>query len=375
MGIRWFVLLLACQLVWADGRLETINGYRVLTVSGAPEELGRQHGLLLKDTVQRVVRDVVADGAGAWDLERLLTDAMAMEQHLEPDFRSELKALAQAAEVDYRQLVALQLFGDVGTAPSCTGYAAFGPATATGECLIGRNMDYWDYGVGEFANQLFCVQPASGNDFVTVSWAGVINGWTSLNEHGLYCSNNIGYGAQDLSLHGLSTCFMVRKVAQYAKTVSEAIELVRRTPRAIGTILLIAGGDPPDAAVVEYDHGNFAVRHATNGWVAADNTLLKLTQPDGATAEPFAWSRHGRLRELLLANHGRLDRSFNLAAADGVPIRGMNLHSALVFPADRSLYVSLGPEPAADQPYRGFRLTLRGIIGLDVRPARRAEDD
>jgi len=362
------------HLALATGRIETINGYRVLTVSGRPDELGREHGRLLGEQVRRVVQDVVVDGAGAYDLDGLLNGAMVMERYLEPDFRTELHALADAAGVDYRQLVALQLFGDVRIAPSCTGFAAFGPATATGECIVGRNMDYWDYGVGEFANQLCCVQPDVGHDFVTVSWAGVINGWTALNEHGIFCSNNIGYGPTEGSLEGLSTCFMVRKVVQYAATVDEAVAIVRRTPRAIGTILLIAGGDPADAVVVEYDHAQVCVRRAEDGWVAADNTMLLLGNEDGQPDPPSEWSRCGRLQELYEAARGQIDRTMNFAAADGVPIRSINLHSALAFPADRSLYVSLGPAPAADQPYRGFRLTPAGIIGLDVRPATAAPE-
>lgn len=348
----------------ADGTLCELNGYRVLTVEGSPREMGLQHGALLREDIQRVIQDVIVEGEGGGDLEALLAGADAMERHLPDDIREELRGLAEAAEVDYRRLVALQLFGDVRRGQGCTSFAAFGAATVDGELIAGRNMDYWDHGVSAYAAILLHVRPESGHEFVTCSWAGIINGWTALSDEGLVASNNSAYGGDD-SLEGLSTCFMVRKVVQFAGSVEEGIEIVRATPRACGTSLLIAGGEPPDAAIVEFDHSRLAVRRATDGYVAADNSFLALD--DEPREEPSTWSRHGTLLSLIRSAYGRIDRTMNFAAAAGVPIRSMNLHSALLFPRDRALYVSMGRAPAADQPYHGYRLTAEGLVGLDTR--------
>lgn len=367
--------LLLCGAAVAGGQLREINGYRVLSVEGTPREMGLQHGTLLAADVRRVVEDVVVKGAGGYGLEGLLAGADVMERYLPGDIREELRGLAEAAQVDYRQLVALQLFGDVRRGEACTSYAVFGPATATGELIAGRNMDYWDYGASEYAAILLHVKPRDGHEFITCSWAGIINGWTAMNDAGIVCSNNSAYGGED-SLRGLSTCFMVRKVAQFAASVDEGIQVVGATPRACGTNLLVAGGDPPDAAIVEYDHARVAVRRAREGYVAADNSFVALAS--GGSAEPSEWSRHGTLLKLIRGAYGRIDRTMNFAAAQGVPIRSMNLHSALVFPGDRVMYVSMGKAPAADQPYHGYRLTTDGVVGLDTRqdsPGARDDDE
>jgi len=371
-GRAWLVLAMALTVACRAqdgprGELREINGYRVLSVSGSPAEMGRQHGELLRDTVRRVVRDVVVEGAGAYGLDELLDGALVMERYLPDAYRQELRALADAAGVDYVQLVALQLFGDVRRAQFCTSYAVFGPATATGECICGRNMDYWDYGASEYAAILLHCKPADGHEFLTCSWAGIINGWTALNDHGVFCSNNSAYGGED-SLHGLSTCFMVRTVAQFAATVEEGVRVVETTPRACGTNLLIAGGDPPDAAMVEFDHRDLVVRRATEGFVLADNSFRSLGREEPLD-EPSAYSRYGTLLGLIREHYERIDRSMNFAAAPGVPIRSINLHSALLFPADRTIYVSMGRAPAADHPYRGFRLTDEGIVGVGLHPS------
>ncbi len=358
------------------GEYRILNGCRVLTVEGTARERGIQHGILLREEVRQVVSAVIDKGTGRWDLPGLLRDAMVMERYLPLEYREELRGLSEATGVDYPRLVALQLFGDVQRGSLCTSYAVFGPATATGEMIVGRNMDYSDYGVSPYGAILLHERPARGSEFVTCSWAGIINGWTTLSARGIVTSNNSAYGGQD-SLEGLPTCFMVRKVAQYAGSVEEGIRIVRQTPKACGTSLMIADGDGRAAAIVEYDHLRVVPRWARDGWVAADNSFQALGYAEGEPYTPSAYSRSGILAGLIVDHYGVIDRSMNFAAAPGVPIRSMNLHSALLFPGDREIWVSMGKAPAADQPYCGFRLTDRGLVPLGTRldePAPRETD-
>ena len=383
-------MLAAEPMEVAGGRRERMNGYQVLHLRGTPEEMGRQHGLLMKSQVQRMIKDLLLDGECDSEKEhkRLLAGAMVMEKYLEPEFRQELKALAEAAEVDYGDLVLAQLFGDVKRATTrrytststfdnsptdpdddtpwqCTSYAVFGPATATGECIVGRNMDFWDQGVSEWGAVLIHFKPDRGIPFMTTSWSGIINGWTAMNSDGICSANNSSFDGKSDSLEGLSTCFMVRKVAQYAHTVSEGVRIIQETPRACGTNMIVAGGNPPEAAIVEFDHEESAVRWSEDGAVWADNSFEKLYQTgDGYVSY---YSRAGRLKELIEDNHGSINRGMNFAAAEGVPLRYINLHSALLFPSDLRFNVSMSLKPAADHWYRPFRLTAEGIevVALD----------
>ncbi|MEW6356580.1 MAG: C45 family peptidase [Planctomycetota bacterium] len=344
----------------AGGRLETINGYLVLHIEGDPEAMGEQHGRLLKDKVKRVVADVI-DSQTEYHPD-LLRGAMKMEPFLPEDFRRELRALADAAEVAYEKIVALQLFGDVNRASFCTFFAAFDEATRTGEPIIGRNMDYDDYGVSEYGAVLIHFKPKNGLAFFTVSWAGVINGWTAMNEKGVVAANNTGYGTIENSMEGVSTCFMLRKVVQFADTVEKGIEIVKTTPRACGTILLIAGGHPPDAAAVEYDHKDLVVRRARGGVIVADNDFGLLHQKEPRKPDPQGTYRYDVLWNLIEKDRGKIDRNMNLIGAEGVPIESMNVHSALLFPRDLRFRVAMGKIPAFKQPYRKFHMTPKGIV-------------
>ena len=177
-----------CVGATAHGRLYEVNGYPILELSGTPEEMGEAHGRLLGQTVGKVVRDVLKPQEDPTRYRIIIEGARVMEQFQPEPYRREMQALARAAGVPYMEIVALQLYGDAerGRPPAmrvnplttyqCSNYAAFGPATRTGECIVGRNFDYWYPDVARYASIIIHYRPAKGRSFVTLSWVGVING-------------------------------------------------------------------------------------------------------------------------------------------------------------------------------------------------------
>ena len=346
-----------------------LDGYLTLHLEGSPEDLGRQQGFLLRSTVRRMLRDLLEGEAPRAEARaRLLAGARVMEPFQPAAYRAELRALAEAAGVDYIELLAAQLYGDVGRAPQCSSYAVWGDATADGKCYVGRNMDFWDHGIAEYGMVLLQYTPDRGLPFVTVSWAGIINGWTAMNTAGIVVANNTASGGRE-SLKGTSTCFLLRKVAQYARSVAEGVEIVRRGPRACGTNLIIAGGEPPTAAMVEFDHDRMSVRYSelpdpagpASSFVVADNSFRRLFLEPGETPGEDPWGRYGLLRGLIQERYGRLGPADNLAATEGVPLGGINLQCAFLCPSDLTFEIAMGPAPAYQQRFRRFRLTPTGL--------------
>jgi hypothetical protein len=290
-----------------------------------------------------------------------------MEGSQPKEYLDELRAVAAAAEVPYEQLALLQYYGDVrrcirgaGNAMFCTSFAVLPPLTKERVCLVGRNFDYDDHGVGAYASLLAYYRPKGRIPFVTVTWAGVINGWTLLNEKGVAVSFNIVAGSRSETLEAISTCFLLRHVAERAESVEQGIELIAKASRSCGTNLLVAQGNPPDAALIEFDHAKLAVRRPADGFVGAANTFMQLYQEGNPTASEHR-GRIGVAHGLALAGRGKVDFSFNIAGSDGVPINGMNLHSATIDATNRRLRVAMGTIPACDLPSRAFRLTEKGL--------------
>lgn len=372
------------------GRLETLNGYTVVSVEGTPEEMGTAYGKLLGPTIQKVVKAMITEGIGADAdaYQNILKGSKVMERFQPPEFLAELKAIAAAASVRYDDLVLLQYFGDVrrcitgaGSASMCCSFAVLPPLTRERVCLVGRSFEYFDNGVGEYASLLAYHRPKGRIPFVTVTWAGVINGWTLLNEKGVACSNNTAFGAKSQSLEGISTCNMLRYVAERASTVAEGVELVQKGPRACATIMLVASGNPPDGAILEFDHEKIAVRRPEGGFVGGANSYFQLYQEESAPpgrkvsasetrtpretadADPY-WGRIKAARDLAFGNKGKLDFSWNLGGAEGVPIVSMSLHAVTMDATNLRLKVAMGKTPACKLPPRAFRLTPRGLEAL-----------
>jgi len=354
------------------GRVERINGYWVVTVEGTPAQMGKAYGRLLGPVVRRVIADLIHQGFGRdrAAYANILAGSRVMAKHQPGEYLEEIRALAGAAKVSRDDLLMLQYFGDVrrcirgaGAAFMCTSFAVLPPHTRDRSCIAGRNLDYFDHGVGEYASILACYRPKGKIPFVTVTWAGIINGWTLLNEKGIVTSNNTAFGARNQSLEGISTCFLLRRIAENADTVAKGVAIVRKGPRTCGTNLLIAGGDPPTAAIVEFDHRDVTVRRARDGFVGATNSLFRLYDPDAPESDLY-WGRLGTVRSLIGEHRGKVDIRTRLAGAAGVPLRGMNLHSAMVDTAARRIRVAMGRIPACDLPYRTFQLTAKGLVGV-----------
>ena len=347
------------------GRLETMQGCRVLSLDGTPEQMGKACGTLLKPTIQKVVKAMITEGIGEdkEEYESILKGSRVMARHQPEEYLRELKAMAAAADVKYEDLALLQYFGDVrrsirgkGSSFFCTAFAITRPNTKEETCIVGRNFDYFDHGVGDYASLLVYYRPEGKIPFVTVTWAGVINGWTLLNEKGIVTANDTAYGKTN-SLEGISTCFLLRHIAENVSTVDEGIELVKRSKRSCGTAVLVASGNPPDGAIVEFDAAEVAVRRLKDGFVGADNRFDKLYDPG-----PRFWGgRLGEVKDLVKKHRGRITLATEIADADGVPIDGMNLHCVTVDAGKRILRVAMGGIPAYKRPFKTFRLTGKGL--------------
>jgi hypothetical protein len=315
-----------------------------------------------------VVAEVITNGIGR---EReayvnILAGTKVMEPFQPEEYLAELRALARAAGVPYEDLLLLQYFGDVrrsitgpGSSSLCTSFAILPPNTSGRACLVGRNFDYFDNGVGDFASVIVYYRPRDKIPFVTITWAGIINGWTLLNAKGIVVSNNTVFEGRN-SLEGMSTCFLLRCVAERARNLDEGIDLVRKARRSCATSLLVACGNPPDAAIIEFDHEGLAVRRAREGFVGAANSFMELYQQN--QEEQGYWGRLGVVAALVRERKGQVNFDDNLAGAEGVPIAGMNLHSATVDATNLRLKVAMGKIPAYKLPYKQFRLTHKGLV-------------
>jgi len=305
----------------------------VVRLAGSPEEIGRQHGALLKDKIRLMIKEYVSDSYG-WEREKddMLARVRAMKPSIPAWYREELAACAKAAGIDEDVLLFAQCEGDIKSLWGCTAYVAFGDVTADGTMEIGRSFDYWGLESTDKCATVFAVipRPKDGHAFVSVGWAGILGGWTLINEKGLFVANNLG-GFFEKNPKGVPTLILERMVAQKAATVAEAVKIVRETPRMRGQALVIGhagdreAGVKPEAVVIQYDGERVEVERAADGF-ALDSSVG--TSPS-------------RVRRML--------RQAKREPMEVIKSAGnyITLHSVAIRPEEHKMWVAHGRSPSA----------------------------
>jgi len=358
-----------------SGKLTRVSKHlATLTVRGSARERGTAHGKLLPKEVAAVTEGVKRFLKGD-NYDTCLAGAKVMRKFIDADVLEELDACAEAAGVNKDDLLLAQLFGDaargLGVRTFCSAFAAFGPATKDGKLIVGRNFDYAGFGLEDglpLILQEIPTGPEAGRPFVTIGYAGILNGWTAMNADGLIASNNTLFGGKD-RLEGMSTCFLLRKIVERARTVEEGVKIIETTPRACTTGMLVAGKNAKgqwDARFVEFDAESLAIVMPAEGKVLSTNTRQKLPQgdwtPNGKTTCPRFLALAAKLAELT----GKLDfdiAEHNIVAARGVYM-GINLHCALLDPETQRIRLAVregGEDAAAEGTFHIFKVEREGI--------------
>lgn len=215
------------------GLLGTLDGKRILIVSGSPEQMGAAHGALLKEEVRVTMQRVVylVGGAstiesGKWFFDEMAEIERRTAPHLPKRFVAECDAMAAAAGVSLRDGRYGNLFPEKF---HCSGVAVRGKASLDGRVVHARVLDYMrDIGLQDSA-AVTVFLPEGYNAWVTQGYAGFIGTVTAMNEKGLAVGEMGGRGEGNWD--GMPMSFLLRDIMERADNVEEALEILKETPR------------------------------------------------------------------------------------------------------------------------------------------------
>jgi len=193
----------------------------------------------------------------------------------------------------------------------CTAFAARGPATADGHLLVGRNFDF-EAGRHFDENKVIALyKPARGLAFLSVAWPGMSGAVTGINEAKIFCSLN-GAHSQDRRRLGTPVSLVVRQVMQEARTLEDAVRIIRLATVFVSDSYLVADGKTGESVVVEKTPQRSAVRGMDGDLLLQANHFesAELAGDEGNRAYMAigtSVARRARLAELVSAGQGRLD--------------------------------------------------------------------
>ena len=344
------------------GRLEEHDGTRVLFLKGTPEEMGAQHGTLLKKEIRNVLpRILYGIGVGSsfdkgkWFFGTIESCTARIGKFIDPRHLREMDAIALASGLDAEEVRLANFFPELF---HCSGFALMGGATQGGRIYHGRVLDYMK-GVGLEPNAVVIVsQPEQGHAWINVSYAGFIGSVTAMNAAHISIGEMGGRGEGNWD--GKPMAQLVREVMENAGTLDEAVEIMRRAPRTCEYYYVIADGRTKQAVGIKATPEKFEV-------VRPGEAHPQLDTPVKDTVLLSAGDRYAELVRRVQVGHGKFDADSARELMTSPVCMSSNIHSVLFAPDTLELWVANADDknPASHTRYTHYHL---GEL-LEAKPA------
>lgn len=293
---------------------------RVVYLRGTPYEQGRQLGKAAGDLIRENIAaatalcDEIAAGLNrsAYRAMTLRNEAWVAREL--PELLDELHGIAAGAEIDYPDLLDLNVNTDVAYARAyselqdCTQILAMGPATVDGKTYVGKTRDLR---LGPKRHVLLHREYDDGTYRNEFQIAGQLTLPVGVNSHGVALTTSgqwsprivVDLTKADRAWHILN----LQPLLRYARSVDDVIRMVREQPRVCG--MLLVASDAQRAVALEVTGDDVFVFEPEDGLLARTNHFLAPELRDMApTVEENrgTYDRRARACELATQRHGSI---------------------------------------------------------------------
>jgi outer membrane lipoprotein-sorting protein len=318
-----------------NGRLEMIDGTRVLFLKGTPEEMGRQHGALLKKEIRDLAEHIlygVGVGSsfekGLWFFGEIESAQQRLAPFIDERYFREMDAMASAAGLSREEVRLSMLFPELF---HCSGFALFGRATEGGRLYHGRVLDYLrGFGLEQNA-VVMVIQPDQGNAWVNISYAGMIGTVTAMNEKQLAIGEMGGRGQGRWD--GKPMAELLREVMEKASTLEEAVAILRKGPRTCEYYYVVSDAKTKQAVGIAATPDKFETIEP-----GQSHPLLPHAITDAVLMS--ANDRYEELARRVQAGYGKFDAEGARRLMRRPVCMTSNLHCALFAPDSLDFWVA-----------------------------------
>lgn len=345
----------------------TMKRLRLLECGGSPAEIGRQYGEAARENIRkgldmlmawlehapypcRVDRASVCAAAGKYlpNVERFFPEAV-----------ERIRGMAEGSGLPFEECFAVSCYTElVGVypylAPMCTSFAVAGPATKTGQTIIGQNVDWHQ----ETPLDLMHVIHPDGSEHLALTFFCASS--IFLTSHGLANSANLTLAPMGpVTDHTPFSCFLPEAMRQ--PTAGKALDILKKYSRGV-EYFHVADADGRMAGVESVYDGCTVLEPQEGVLVHANHYETEAYTKDDVARMHISdsFKRADRLRELIREHYGELTPELMMklmADHEGYPysicrhldpnvpyaLSAISAASVVMVPEERVMYVAAGP--------------------------------
>jgi isopenicillin-N N-acyltransferase like protein len=268
------------------------------------------------------------------------------------DHRREFEASAKESKVDRDLLVLINTAFDVVSAFACSAIVAEPSRSATGEVVMGRNLDLPPFAYLHELTLVTVYRPRGKHAFASVGFPAIVGVISGMNDSGLSLAVNEIYESKDAapkySPLGTPKLMLLRRVLEECATLDEAEKLLKATPRT--GLMAVTMADKTGGAVFEITPKNVIRRRPIDGIVTCTNDFLSPELCCDRQCPRRAQLEKGRATEKLSTG----DIGGLLHAAR---FPKMTMQTMLFEPATLRLHLAFGSIPSSELPRETVDLT------------------
>jgi isopenicillin-N N-acyltransferase-like protein len=340
------------------GRLEERDGTRVLFLSGTPEEMGQQHGTLLKPEIRRVVDRVLygvgvgsSFAKGKWFFGEIEQAQLRLQPFIDPRYTREADALALAAGLDREEIRLANVFPELF---HCSCFALQGKATVGGVTYHGRVLDYLR-GVGLEEHAVVIVsKPEKGNAWVNVSYAGMLGSVTAMNEKQISIGEMGGRGEGHWD--GKPMTYLMREIMEHANTLDEAVAIMKKGPRTCEYYYVIADAKTKQSVGIKATPESLEV-------IKPGETHAQLPEKVEDAVLMSAGDRYTELVKRVRAGYGKFTADSARELMSRPVCMTSNIHSVLFCPDTLDFWVANADSTHVASEARYTKYNLKELLG------------
>ena len=258
----------------------------------------------------------------------------------------------------------------------CSSIVAMGSATKDGYTYHGRNLDYFGGKYWEKGHCIMIIKPLKGTAFVSVTTEGIYcPGVTTVNEEGISVSLHLNF-TRSVKANNTPVTATASMIASRAKSLSEAIDIIRENRPMAGWTFIVADAKAKEAAIIETCADKISISLPEHQSLWYTNCYISQEQKEREYAPSYTWvennnARLNRLKELVLTNLKKLDEekiveilgdTFDITIQKDVALghtvsNAANISSAVMSWDKDAIWVSSSPVPVNRGNFKGYRLS------------------